>query len=76
MVTGWINLIVNVVSNQTAKNFGLQEENMDCKKKTSTSPNCREIPLIGKTGWGTREREGETDGQKERENGREDAILY
>ena len=52
----------------TAKNFGLQEENMDCKKKTSTSPNCREIPLI-------RKRDGvpekETDGQKERERKKE-----
>ena len=34
----------------TAKNF-------DCKKKTSTSPNRRERPLIRKTGWGTTERE-------------------
>ena len=50
-----------------AKNFGLQEE-------TSTSPNRRERPLIRKTGWGTTERE--TDGQKERERGREDGVLY
>ena len=26
---------------------------LDCKKKTSTSPNSRERPLIRKTGWGT-----------------------
>ena len=46
----------------TAKNF-------DCKKKTSTSSNRRERPLIRKTGWGTTERERETYGQKEREKG-------
>ena len=42
---------------------------MDCKKKTSTSPNRRERPLIRKTGWGTteRERERETDIWTERE---------
>ena len=64
----------------TAKDFGLQEENM----KTSTSPNCRERQLIMITGWGTPERETETDrqtdrqtdGQKGRERGREDAVLY
>ena len=48
----------------TAKNSGLQEENI-------ASPNCRERPLIRKTGWGTTARERETDGQKERERGRE-----
>ena len=42
----------------TAKNFGLQE--------TSISPNRRERPLIWITGWGTTERERETDEQKER----------
>ena len=47
---------------------------MDCKKNTSTYPNRRERPLIGKTGWGTTERE--TDGQKEREKAREVAVLY
>ena len=30
---------------------------LDCKKKTSTSPNSRERPLIMKTGWGATERE-------------------
>ena len=51
------------------------EKTLDCKKKkTSTSPNRRERPLIRKTGWGTTERE--TDGQKERETGMEDAVLY
>ena len=54
----------------------LTAKKLDCKKKTSTCPNCRERPLIRKTGWGTTERERETDGQKERERGREDAVLY
>ena len=49
---------------------------MDCKKKTSTSPNRREIPLIGETGWSTTKRKREAYGQKEREIGREDAVLY
>ena len=52
----------------------LTEKTLDCKKKTSTSPNRRERPLIRKTGWGTTERE--TDGQQERERGKEDAVLY
>ena len=39
------------------------------KKKTSTSPNRRERPLIRKTGGGTTESERETYGQKEKENG-------
>ena len=30
---------------------------LDCKKKTSTSPNRRERPLIRKTGWGTTEKD-------------------
>ena len=42
-----------------------RQRTLDGKKKTSTSPTSREIPLIKKTGWGTIERE--TDGQKERE---------
>ena len=41
---------------------------LDCKKKTSTSPNSRERPLIRKTGWGTYHRK--------RERGREDAVFY
>ena len=45
------------------------------RRKKSTSPNRREIPLIRKTGWGTTGRK-ETHGQKERERGREDAVLY
>ena len=53
----------------TAKIFGLQEENI-------TSPNRRERPLIGETGWGTTERKREAYGQKEREIGREDAVPY
>ena len=39
------------------------------RKKTSTSPNRREIPLIRTTGWGTTEKERETYGQKKREKG-------
>ena len=45
----------------TAKNCGLQEENINISK------------LQGKT---TKERERETDGQKERERGRENAVIY
>ena len=53
---------------------------VDCKKKTSTSPNRRERPLVRKTGWVTTERET-TDGQKEgdiggMQRGSEDAVLY
>ena len=44
----------------TAKNFGLQEENINISKP-------QERHLIRKTGWGTTERE--TDGHKERERG-------
>ena len=51
----------------TAKNFGLQEENINI-------PNRREIPQIRKTGWGTTEREERQRGRK-RERG-EDAVLY
>ena len=40
------------------------KKNLDCKKKTSTSPTRSEMPLIKKTGRGTTERE--TGGQKER----------
>ena len=42
---------------------------LDYKKKTSISPNSREIPLIRKTGWGGAP-------QKERERRREDAVFY
>ena len=46
MVTGWVQWIVNVFN---------CKKTLDCKKKTSTSPNSRERPLIRKTGWGTTE---------------------
>ena len=49
---------------------------LDCKKTISASPNRRERPLLSKTGWGTTERKRETYGQKEREIGREEAVLY
>ena len=51
---------------------------MACKKKTSTSPNRKERPLIRKTGWGTTERKRERDRWtgREREKRREDAVLY
>ena len=52
MVTGWVHWIVNV--------FNCKKNPLDCKKKTSTSPNSRERPLIRKTGWGTTERERES----------------
>ena len=51
----------------TAKDFGLQE-------KTSTYPTSGERPLIKKTGYGVPQKE--TDAQKERERGREDAVIY
>ena len=39
---------------------------LDCKKKTSASPNRRDIPLIGKTGCSRYHRKRrEIDGQKE-----------
>ena len=56
----------------TAKNFASQEENMI---NIYYYPNRREIPLIRKTGWGTERAEGQMD-RKERERGREDAVLY
>ena len=65
MVIGWVHLIVNVFN---------CKKTLDCKKKTSTSPNSRERPLIIKTGWSTTERERER--EKEREGGREDAVFY
>ena len=52
----------------TAKNFGLQKENINISKS-------QERPLVRKTGW-VPQKERETDGQKERERGREDAVLY
>ena len=51
------------------------KKTLDWKKKTSTSTNRRERQLIRKTGWGYH-RKRETDGQKERERGSEDAVLY
>ena len=55
----------------TAKDFGLQEENM----KTSTSPNCRERQLIMITGWGTPERDRETDRQMDRRGEKEGGRM-
>ena len=52
----------------TANNFGLQEE-------TSTSANHKERQLIRKTGWGATERERDRWTERERERGREDAVL-
>ena len=46
-----------------------------CKKKASTSPTCRERPLIRKTGWGTTERGGVSDRWTERVRKKgEDAV--
>ena len=46
------------------------EITLDCKKKTSTSPNRSERPLIRKTGWGTTEREEkQMDRKREKEGG-------
>ena len=43
---------------------------------TSTSPNRRERPLIIRNGDRVSQKVRETDGQKVRERGREDAVLY
>ena len=48
--------------------FLTAEKTLDCKKKTSTSPNRRERSLIRKTGWGTTERE-ERQVDRKREKG-------
>ena len=48
---------------------------LDCKKKTSTSPNRREKPPVRKTGK-RRETEGQKEREREREGGMEDAVLY
>ena len=53
----------------TAKNVGLQEENINISKpqgKTTNSENGMEYHI----------KRGETDGQKGRETGREDAVFY
>ena len=47
----------------TAKNFGLQEENINI------SANRKERPLIRETGWGTTERERERQMDRKREKG-------
>ena len=48
------------------------------RRKHQYYPNHKEWPLIRQTGWGTTtgERERETYGQNEREQGREDAVFY
>ena len=52
------------------------QSTLDCKKKTSTSPNRREIPLIRNTGWGTTEKEERQMGRKrEKEVGRMQCFL-
>ncbi len=58
IVVGWIHWIVNV----SAKNFGLQEENINISK-------LQGIPLIRKTGWGTTERERDIWTERERKGG-------
>ena len=54
----------------------LTAKKLDCKKKTSTSPNRREIPLIRKTGCCTTEREErQRDRQREKEGGRTQCFM-
>ena len=48
------------------------KELVDCKKKTPTSPNRRERPVIRKMGWGTTEREEK---REEREGGGEGGCI-
>ena len=46
----------------------LTANNLDCKKKTSTSPTRKERQLIRKTGWGTTEiEERQMDRAREKE---------
>ena len=55
-----------------------RQRHLDCKKKTSTSPNRREKPLIGKTGWGRayhRKRERKVDSKRETYVGRIQGIM-
>ena len=65
IVTGWVHWIVNV---SNCKELWI------ARRKYQHFPNRGEGPLIRKMGLGERERE--TDGQKERERGRVDTVLY
>ena len=67
----------NVIHGSECRNgecFELQRT-LDCKKKTSTCPNRREIPLIRRTGWSTTERE---ERQRDRDRGKRmgGGMLY
>ena len=70
MVTGCVHWIVDV-SNSKQR----MQRTLDCKKKTSTSPNRRERPLIRKTGWGTTERERQMDRKREKGEGRMQCFM-
>ena len=53
----------------TAKNFGLQEENINISKPQGNTTNYE-------NGTGYHRKRRASEGQKERERGREDAVLY
>ena len=53
----------------TANNFGLQEENINISKPQGKTTNQE-----NRMGYHRKRRE--TEGQKERERGREDVVLY
>ena len=67
MVTGWVHWIVNVSK--------VLQITLDCKKKTSTSLNRRERPVI-RTGSGTTERERQMDRTRDKEGGRMCTVFY
>ena len=69
IVIGWIHWIVNVSNSKL-------QRTLDCKKKTSTSPNRMERPLIRKTGWGTTERERDIWTERERKCGCSAIYIY
>ena len=52
----------------TAKNFGLPKENINISKPQGKTPNSENGMEY--------HRKRATDGQKERERGKEDAVLY
>ena len=53
----------------TANNFGLQEENINISKPQGKTTNQE-------NGLGYHRKRRETEGQKERERGREDAVYF
>ena len=67
MVTGWVHWIVNLSNCNSARNIGLQEDTINISKPQGKTTNWE-----NEMGY---HRKRETDGQKERERGREGAVL-